>query len=487
MMKALGLLSILERNPTRLKRIKFLGLLFESHGHTLRIAGGAVRDILRGTEPQDIDFATDAHPNKSLEILKKHEDLVRIIVTESGMRHGTVAVKFKNAEIDFKRIKLNEGPVGAKSELEASKPEYDEESPYEITTLRCDRFTDGRHAEVEFISDWKMDAERRDLTINAMFLTLDKGELIDYFEGESDLKKGTVRFVGDSDLRIKEDYLRILRFFRFWSRYSLDKTSIEPDISSVIHKNLQGLDGISGERLWVEIKKILSHYPSKEVTRAMIELGVHKHLGLNTTVCLDEKYTTSVIDRIDVVQERVKKYLENNLRSMQEKGSNEYAAKRMKDLLPVILFACWVPDSDACFGAHERMKLSNVEKDTILFINENKGHEDLMKKLKYCLASAPKGDQIMMRVRALLIYEGNFEVLEELENWQVPTFPISGHTAATELKRLRLPGKYMKQILDPLRIDWVESDYKLTKEELELQMAAKIEEIKQSLDNTKIK
>lgn len=485
-MKDLGLLSVLERNPTRLKRIKFLGLLFEAHGHTIRIAGGAVRDILRGIEPQDIDFATDAHPDRSLEILKKYEDLVRIIVTASGLKHGTVAIKFKNAEIDFKRIKLSDEPVPNKESEEQPKPEYDGESPYEITTLRCDKFTDGRHAEVEFISDWKKDAERRDLTINAMFLTLDKGELIDYFEGESDLKKGTVRFVGDADLRIKEDYLRILRFFRFWSRYSLDKSSIDCETRSIIQNNLIGLDGISGERLWVEIKKILSYFPCEEVTTIMIKSGIHKHLGLNTPACLREEYVSSVMERIKTVESRVEKYLKNNLKSLSDSGLNDHLVKKIKELLPVIVFACWVPDSDSCFSAHKRMKFSNVERDTILFICENRVLGTNMNELKYCLVSSPRDErpQTMMKIRALLVYEGEFVAIDELDNWQVPTFPIKGHIAAIELKKLGLSGKYMKQILDPLKVEWAESDYELTKQELEQRMFEAIDKIKQSLDKT---
>lgn len=484
-MKAVGLLSILDRNPTRLKRIKFLGLLFESHGHTLRIAGGAVRDILRGIEPQDIDFATDALPDKSIEILQKHENLVRIIVNDNGLKHGTVSVKFKCAEIDLKRIKLEDDPAPEKSDSDA-KPKYDEESPYEITTLRCDKFTDGRHAQVEFINDWKKDAERRDLTINAMFLTVDRGELIDYFGGESDLKEGKVRFVGDADLRIKEDFLRILRFFRFWSRYSLDKTSIDPDIRTTIQENLPGLATISGERLWTETKKILSYLPCKEVTRVMVDVGIHKYIGLDTPACRNEDYVSSVIERIGIVQDRVKQYSESILRTLSDSEcSQDFSLKKMRDLLPAILFASWMPDSDTCLNAHKKLKFSNVERDTILFITENRNTGTSMRGLKHHIVfSKDERYQTMMKIRAFLVYEGNLEAIDELESWEVPTFPISGHIAAAELKKLGLSGKYMRKILDPLKDAWAESDYSLSKQDLEQMMLAKIEDIKSDSSKT---
>lgn len=152
--------------------------LFRLYDYKLRIAGGAVRDILMGIQPKDLDFATDATPEQMKDMFKQEE--IRMI-NEKGEKHGTITVRINDKE------------------------------NFEITTLRIDVVTDGRHAEVEFTKDWKLDANRRDLTINSMFLDLD-GTVLDYFYGYDDLEKKRVVFVGDAAVRIQEDYLRILRY-----------------------------------------------------------------------------------------------------------------------------------------------------------------------------------------------------------------------------------------------------------------------------------
>lgn len=144
----------------------------------MRFVGGVVRDLLLGILPKDIDLATDCTPDNMICMFDKEG--IRYIPT--GIKHGTVTVHMNHAD-------------------------------YEITTLRIDTLTDGRHAHVEFTEDWKIDAERRDLTINSMSLAID-GTLYDYFDGEKHLKERKVLFVGDPCARIEEDYLRILRYFR---------------------------------------------------------------------------------------------------------------------------------------------------------------------------------------------------------------------------------------------------------------------------------
>ena len=147
-----------------------------------------------------------------------------------------------------------------------------DEVNYEITTLRIDKVTDGRHAEVEFTTDWRVDANRRDLTINSMFLTFE-GEVIDYFNGQEDLKSRNIRFVGHPEERIQEDYLRILRYFRFYSRISEKADNHCKEHLLAIKQNAAGLSGISGERIWSEMVKILSQPFDKFFVRYMYELG----------------------------------------------------------------------------------------------------------------------------------------------------------------------------------------------------------------------
>lgn len=162
------------------EEVKKLASLFKEYGYEIRVVGGAVRDLLMGLEPKDLDFATTATPTQMKEMFTSEE--VRMI-NMNGEKHGTIT------------------------------PRINDKQNFEVTTLRIDVVTDGRRAEVQFTTDWVLDALRRDLTINSMFLGLD-GSVYDYFFGYDDLKKHRVVFVGDASTRIQEDYLRILRYFR---------------------------------------------------------------------------------------------------------------------------------------------------------------------------------------------------------------------------------------------------------------------------------
>ncbi|SIR31014.1 MULTISPECIES: CCA tRNA nucleotidyltransferase [Acidiphilium] len=185
-----------------------------------RIVGGAVRDQLAGRGIADIDLASPLPPDAVVARLEAAG--LRAIPT--GLAHGTITAL-----------------VGAQS--------------FEITTLRRDVETDGRHAVIAFIDDWREDAARRDFTINAM--SIDRaGTLHDYFGGAADLAAGIVRFVGDPALRITEDYLRILRFFRFFARYA--SAAPDPAALAAIRALHPGLVQLSAERVWQEIKKILA-------------------------------------------------------------------------------------------------------------------------------------------------------------------------------------------------------------------------------------
>ena len=148
----------------------------------------------------------------------------------------------------------------------------------QITTLRVDRKTDGRHAEVEFIKDWKLDALRRDLTINAMSLSLD-GTLFDYFQGEKHLAEKQILFVGNARSRIMEDYLRILRYFRFYGRIVPVVGRHDKDTLEAIRELAEGLSVISVERVWMEVARILVGNHAPHLVQLMYELGVAKHIS----------------------------------------------------------------------------------------------------------------------------------------------------------------------------------------------------------------
>lgn len=493
-----GLLKVLASNPKRLKRIKFLSELFKADGFELRIAGGAVRDIIRGKEPKDIDFATTARPEQSLDIVKRHEDLLRIIVTTAGQKHGTVAVKFKEAEIDFKRIKLShedQNEISQQARLvdqkgDATKqeePEYDDESPYEITTLRCDKLTDGRHAEVEFINDWHKDAERRDLTINAMFLTLDDGRLIDYFDGESDLKQGIVRFVGDADKRIKEDYLRIMRFFRFWSRYGRGRRPDDVTLK-VLRDNLDGLNQISGERIWQEIKKTLSHLPCHDVFELMLSLRVFDYAGLLDENLKDyNEYSKKVLDEVRTVEENIQRYRRDVLEPKYKIDPDDPTIKKIEEFVPVMMFAAAVQTDTLCLNAYKRVKLSNVERDFILYLIENRNKSAPLEAFKFQLAMSPVPERrvVMHRIRAYLISKGLFDHIEALEQWEVPKFPMHGSVVAKAVKERKLPPITTKELLESIKLKWANSGYNSDEAKFEQWLEEDLEKLIQSKSDGK--
>ena len=180
--------------------------------------GGCVRKYLCNQEIDDIDIATSLPINQ----VKEKFDNSKFKVIDTGIKHGTIT-------LITKKLKL------------------------EITSLRKDIKTDGRHAEIEFTDNWVEDSSRRDFTVNAIYLNI-KGEIFDPQLGLSDLKKNKIKFIGDPNKRIQEDYLRIIRFIRFSLEYSseVDKTNIE-----AIKLNLDGIKIISKERIILELIKIL--------------------------------------------------------------------------------------------------------------------------------------------------------------------------------------------------------------------------------------
>ena len=185
----------------------------------IRYVGGCIRKIINKEEIDDIDFATNLEPKEVCDVLKENN----ISYYETGIDHGTII-----AVIDKYK--------------------------FEITSLRKDTQTDGRHAKVKFSKDWKEDALRRDFTINSIYSDKE-GNLFDPFNGKKDLENGLINFIGDADIRIKEDYLRILRYLRFFSNYS--KHPHNTDNLRKLKINIGGVSKLSKERLLDELKKIV--------------------------------------------------------------------------------------------------------------------------------------------------------------------------------------------------------------------------------------
>ena len=208
-----------------LENIKEAEIIFTSlneigEDSKVRFVGGCIRKSLCGENIDDIDLATSLNPEE----VKKKLNKKNIRFIETGIAHGTIT-----AILNKKK--------------------------FEITTLRKDISTDGRHAYVEFTKSWEEDALRRDFTINAIYADID-GRIFDPLDGVSDLRNKKIQFIGSPEERIKEDYLRILRYFRFFLQYS--KTDHDEHVIKSIKKHINGLNKISNERIFAELEKILA-------------------------------------------------------------------------------------------------------------------------------------------------------------------------------------------------------------------------------------
>ncbi|MBA4789640.1 MAG: CCA tRNA nucleotidyltransferase [Rhizobiales bacterium] len=205
-------------------------------GEETRAVGGAVRNALLGLPVNDVDLATTALPAETI----RRAEAAGLKAVPTGLAHGTVTV-------------VADG------------------TPFEVTTLREDVETDGRHAVVRFGRDWARDAARRDFTMNALFAT-QAGEVIDLVGGRADLAARKVRFIGDPEGRIREDYLRILRLFRFHAAYGAGE--VDPPALSAAIRCREGLAGLSRERVGAEMLKLLGAVRAPSVLRCMSDAGL---------------------------------------------------------------------------------------------------------------------------------------------------------------------------------------------------------------------
>jgi tRNA nucleotidyltransferase/poly(A) polymerase len=212
----------------------FILNLIEKHGYEARIVGGSVRDFIAGKTISDIDMATTAHPMEIIDICAR----TGLMVLPTSPRHGSVTIRHNNKS-------------------------------YEVTTLRQDVKTFGRDAEVEFSKSFEMDSNRRDFSINAIYMDK-KGKIYDYHSGIEDIRSGKIRFIGDAQKRISEDYLRILRYFRFVAVYGNYKCN--PEYLDIITKLKGHIKILSSERIIAELLKIFKIPDSYRIIPAMWEI-----------------------------------------------------------------------------------------------------------------------------------------------------------------------------------------------------------------------
>ena len=237
----------------------------EEEGFPARLVGGCIRDALLGLEVHDYDIATVARPEQVLKLFS--EGPFKVIPT--GLKHGTVTVVYRRIA-------------------------------YEITSLRIDEKTNGRHAVVVYTSSFQQDAARRDFTINALYQDL-QGQVYDFFSGKEDLRRGVVRFVGDPETRIREDYLRILRYFRFRSRFGF--SGVLED-SRAISKLSGGLSTISKERITSELSRMFAGPLTARLLHDMDKAGL---LLLSRLQCgsLKASEKKSLYSKVEGISRRV--------------------------------------------------------------------------------------------------------------------------------------------------------------------------------------
>ena len=351
--------------------------LLNSDGGEARVAGGAVRNSLMGLPVADVDIATTLRP----EIVVERAKAAGIKAVPTGIEHGTVTLVIDGA-------------------------------PFEVTTLRRDVATDGRRAEVAFGTDWQMDAERRDLTINALYATQD-GTVVDLVNGLPDIESRAVRFIGDATTRIAEDHLRILRFFRFFALYGSGRPDAEGLKACARAKETLGK--LSAERVWSEMKKLLG---APDPGRALLWM---RQAGVLTEILPEtEKWG---IDAIPGLIEAEKAF-----------GWKPDALLRLAAMVPA--------DRDRLKGLAERLRLSKAEAatldywasapeiapklaetafDRLLYRN---GPQGLVMRLKLALAAARArgpGDPTALAFAGLCQ-----RLLARAGKWQKPSFPLTG-------------------------------------------------------------
>jgi poly(A) polymerase len=350
-----------------------LKALVEAGGEA-RIAGGAVRNALIGEPVADIDIATTLPPDQVM----KAGEAAGLGVHPTGIEHGTVMLV-------------------ASGHL------------FEVTTLRIDVETFGRKARVAFIDDWRADAERRDFTINALYCS-PEGKIFDPVNGYEDILKRRIKFVGDPEARIKEDYLRILRYFRFQAR---------------------GLDQLSGERIRQELFKLMLARRAAPVLWLMAQTGVLKQL-------FDHAEDLQPVARMA--------------------KADLYLGLAPDPLLRLALLAV-----DA-LSLRERLKLTNIETERLRALSRGpelqpKLSPEKRRALLYRMGEQAYCDAVRLawaRSGASVNNKGWRGLLAAADGWQRPQFPLSGNDL---INRGIEPGPKLGETLRQLEDRWVASDF----------------------------
>lgn len=384
--------------------------LIEAAGGEIRVNGGAVRNALLGAPVADVDLSTTLEPNHVTEALQRGG--VKVVPT--GVAHGTVTA-------------VNDGRA------------------YEITTLREDVETNGRHAVVVFGHDWTADAQRRDFTMNALYCDR-SGAIFDPLGGHEDLVARRVRFIGDPVQRITEDRLRILRFFRFFAWYGHGRP--DADGLKACSSMKEGLKDLSAERVWQELKRILA---APEIVKAV--------LWMRTTGVFDlalpesAKWGVDLIPRLNACERQL--------------GWSPDALLRLMAVIP--------PRPDVAATIAARLKLSNAESERLdawarASLPKSRAAEPELARELYRGESGAILDRLRLERARLQDDDSARNEVRRLERtidyvaqWERPSFPLKGQDL---IAAGMPPGPEMGRAMRALEQAWIESGFMLTREQL---------------------
>jgi poly(A) polymerase len=381
--------------------------LLNADGGEGRVVGGAVRNSLMGLPVADIDVATTLLPDA----VTDRAMAAGIKAVPTGIAHGTVTLVLDGR-------------------------------PFEVTTLRRDVETDGRHAEVAFSTDWQADAERRDLTMNALYAT-EGGDVVDLVGGVADIEKRNVRFIGDAATRIAEDRLRILRFFRFFAYYGAGRPDADGLRACAAARSTLGL--LSAERVWSEMKKLLG---AEDPGRALLWM---RQVGVLTEILPEtEKWGIDAIPSLVATEQSL--------------GWRPDPLLRLAAIVP--------PDAERLAKLAERLRLSRAEAARLqAWATAPVIRDDISKAALDRLLYRSGTDGIDMRLKLALAVargkaEGDFEEMSRsarlvksidgLKGWVKPTFPIGG---ADALKVGLAPGPRVGEVLAAVEQEWLDGGF----------------------------
>ena len=399
----LGFINI--SRETEVKKI-FSAINSFSKKSEIRFVGGCVRKVINKEKTDDIDLAVNLNPLEVCEALEQKN----IKYYKSGIEHGTITAIINDIK-------------------------------FEITSLRKDIDTDGRHAKVEFSNDWKEDASRRAFTINSIYADLE-GNLFDPFDGKKDLENGKINFIGEEEIRIKEDYLRVLRYIRFYLNYSKNKHSSKT--IKIIKKNLSGVSKISPERLLDEFKKLLR-------SKGFFKLTKDKDCLEIINLIFPQLKNISVFNKL-----------------------NSFAKKNFEKVDFIFLLSLMIIDgSDNVDYFIYKFNLSNKDQKRLLFLNKFNSKkinsktflEHNLNKIFYF-----NGREALMDVIYFKIFKSNkvdVKLLEMIDNYQQKELPLLPLRAITLMTKYNIPeGKELGNKLKMIEELWVDNNFTISEKEV---------------------